>query len=148
MVVFPTADFHWLSARDHIYINDHKSFRSPLPIRGGTTYMYVPPEHRLLSQGISFAAMLGVRCISEALSLHSIIDTPEPNSELLEFVWDNILYVQRFVKKRYLDIYASLSQEFAAALAGFRVFTASRVSGVWCIDRDRETNPHPVRRPP
>ena len=47
MVVFPTADFHWLSARDHIYINDHKSFRSPLPIRGGTTYMYV----HLLSTG-------------------------------------------------------------------------------------------------
>ena len=143
MVVFPTTDFHWLSARDHIYINDCKSFRSPLPVRGGITYMYVPPEHRLLSQGISFAAMLGVRCISEALSLRSIVDAPEPDSELLEFVRDNILYVQRFVKKRYPDIYASLGQEFAAALAGFRVFTASRISGVWCIDGDRETNPIP-----
>ena len=92
-----------------------------------------------MSQGISFAAMLGVRCISEALSLHSIVDSPEPDNELLEFVQDNILYVQRFVKKRYPDVYASLDQEFTVALAGFRAFTASRVSCVWCIDR--ETNP-------
>ena len=144
MDVFSTADFHWLSVRDLIYINDCKSFRSPLPVRDGITYMYIPPEHRLLSQGISFVVMLGVCCISEALSLHSIIDAPEPDNELLEFVQDNILYVQCFVKKRY----PSLDQEFATALVGFRAFTASRVSGVWCIDRDRETNPHPVQHPP
>lgn len=94
-----------------------------------------------MSQGISFAAMLGVNCISEVLSLCSVVDAPEPDNELLEFVWDNILYVQCFVKKRYLGVYASLGQEFAAALAGFRAFTASRVSGMWCIDGDRETNP-------
>ena len=96
-----------------------------------------------MSQGISFAVMLGVHCISEVLSLCSIVDTPEPNNEFLEFVRDNILYVQCFVKKRHPGVYTSLGQEFAAALAGFRAFTASRVSGMWCIDRDRETNSIP-----
>ena len=43
MVVFSTMGFHWLSVRDHIYINNCKSFSSPLPVRGSITYMYVTP---------------------------------------------------------------------------------------------------------
>lgn len=141
-VIFPTNRFHWVSAKDHVYINDDKSFPFKSP-PNGLFYMYLPTEHRLLSQGINFAGILGVKRISDVLSMRSITDELEPDNELLGFVQDNIVYIQRFVKKRYPETYAALGEDFASALAEFRVFTASKISCVWCIDNFKETSPIP-----
>lgn len=143
-VIFPTTSFHWVSVKDHIYINDIKS-SSSYPSVKGLFFMYLPSGHRLLTQGISFASILGVKRLSDVLSLRTITDDLEPDNELLEFIRNNIVYIQRFIKKRYPDIYASFDEEFTSSLAEFRVFTASRISGVWCVDNDREMNPIPYK---
>ena len=143
-VVFPTTTFHWVSVKDKIYVNDIASFDS-CPSLKGLFYMYLPPKHRLRAQGIGFVSVLGVKRISEVLSLRTVTSDLEPDNELLEFVRDNLSYIQRFVKKRHPDVYAARSHELAEVLPEFRAFTASELSGVWCVDNSRETHPIPYK---